>query len=345
MTGPLKTGRLPQRECSHCKKLFSPKRTDTRFCSQECISENKKVRRRALNAEKLTPRKCEVCKTEFSPVRSNHVCCSPACNDQRQKLRQSSELQAKLSAETRLCKNATCSITFSPSRSNQVFCSAACADRQGKRDWKARNSDKVKASESQRLKRKYRTDPAYRESRKQKSNERFHALSPSEKTERSRRNRAQRDPEALKAYHREYFQSRSEEDLNFRLINLLRSRTAAAIKTGKGIKSRKTEDLLGCAIAEARDHLESLFDEGMSWENWGLDGWHLDHIRPCISFDMSDENEQYVCFNWRNLSPLWGSENLSKNDRYEPEDEIAWAAWMRELGYEGDLYLRFSGPS
>ncbi len=133
--------------------------------------------------------------------------------------------------------------------------------------------------------------------------------------------------------------------MSFRLINLLRSRTAAAIRSGKGKKASTTEDLLGCAIAEARDHLESLFDEDMSWDNWGLDSSYLDHIRPCVSFDMSDESQRFVCFNWRNLSPLWGGENMSKNNRYEPEGEIAWVAWMRDLGYTGDLYLRFSAPS
>jgi hypothetical protein len=188
MTGPLQPGRLPQRECEWCKKLFSPKRTDT--CSRKCISETQKVHLRSLKAETLLPRQCEVCKNEFSPVRSSHVCCSSECNEKKQKLKQSSELRARLASLVLICKNTTCLKPFSPSRSNQVFCSEACADRQGKRDWKTRNSERVKASESLRLKRKYRSDLASIELRKQKSSQHFHALSPSEKTERSRRNRS-----------------------------------------------------------------------------------------------------------------------------------------------------------
>ena len=39
--------------------------------------------------------------------------------------------------------------------------------------------------------------------------------------------------------------------------------------------------------------------------------------------------------------PLWGSENMSKNDQYEPVDEVEWASLMRELGYEGEVFLLF----
>lgn len=69
--------------------------------------------------------------------------------------------------------------------------------------------------------------------------------------------------------------------------------------------------------------------------------WHVDHIRPCASFDLTDKEQQLVCFNWRNLQPLWSSENISKSDDYDPADEEAWAYLMRELGYDGELFLLF----
>lgn len=50
----------------------------------------------------------------------------------------------------------------------------------------------------------------------------------------------------------------------------------------------------------------------MSWDNYGTD-WHIDHIVPCAYFDLTNENHQRVCFNWRNLQPLWKKDNLSKN--------------------------------
>ena len=55
----------------------------------------------------------------------------------------------------------------------------------------------------------------------------------------------------------------------------------------------------------------------MSWENMGE--WHLDHIRPCASFDLTDPDQQRQCFHYSNLQPLWASDNLSKRHSWEPE--------------------------
>ncbi len=46
--------------------------------------------------------------------------------------------------------------------------------------------------------------------------------------------------------------------------------------------------------------------------------WHIDHIKPCSSFDFSIKEEQYKCFHYTNLQPMWGLENMSKNDKWEP---------------------------
>ena len=48
----------------------------------------------------------------------------------------------------------------------------------------------------------------------------------------------------------------------------------------------------------------------MSWDNYG--DWHVDHIRPCASFDLTNEDEQRICFHYKNLQPLWGPDNLEK---------------------------------
>ena len=85
--------------------------------------------------------------------------------------------------------------------------------------------------------------------------------------------------------------------------------------------------------------MQDQFENEMTWDNWG--DWHIDHIRPCMSFDLTDIEQQKTCYNWRNLRPLWGEENISKSDNYEPHDEAAWSYLMRELGYEGELFLRF----
>jgi hypothetical protein len=67
--------------------------------------------------------------------------------------------------------------------------------------------------------------------------------------------------------------------------------------------------------------LEEQFEDGMTWENHGE--WHIDHRRPCASFDLVDEEEQRICFHHTNLQPMWGTENLSKSASFD-EDSFEW---------------------
>jgi len=88
-------------------------------------------------------------------------------------------------------------------------------------------------------------------------------------------------------------------------------------------KSASTVELLGCSIEELKIYLQGFFQPGMTWDNYGNpDGdhkksWHVDHIRPCASFDLSDPIEQRECFHYTNLQPLWGKDNLSKGDKWD----------------------------
>ena len=125
----------------------------------------------------------------------------------------------------------------------------------------------------------------------------------------------------------------------FRMQQNLRRRLHWAVTHQETTKDETTMKLVGCDLENLVDYLESNFQENMSWENYGE--WHVDHVRPCNSFDLSDEGQQQVCFNWRNLLPLWGEENQIKADRYEPNDETEWVEIMLGLGYEGELFLKF----
>jgi hypothetical protein len=84
----------------------------------------------------------------------------------------------------------------------------------------------------------------------------------------------------------------------------------------KGIcKSARTMKLVGCSIEELKNYLKKQFVAGMSWKNHGK--WHVDHIRPCITFDLSKPNEQRKCFHYTNLQPLWAIDNLEKKDKFQ----------------------------
>ena len=74
---------------------------------------------------------------------------------------------------------------------------------------------------------------------------------------------------------------------------------------------------------EVKEYLESLFDEEMTCENYG--DWHIDHIIPLAS--AKSEGEMIALAYYKNLQPLWETENLSKNDSYDPKDKEAYLKW------------------
>lgn len=102
---------------------------------------------------------------------------------------------------------------------------------------------------------------------------------------------------------------------HLKMMYSLRNRIYKLIKRNKGIKKCKTNELLGCTVWELRSHLEALFTNGMSWSNYGINGWHIDHIIPCISFDLTKEEDQKKCFHYTNLQPLWALDNMKKGTK------------------------------
>ena len=130
-----------------------------------------------------------------------------------------------------------------------------------------------------------------------------------EKSRASNRKSQQR-PE-YKKKRRARRRERYRTDPQYKLECNLRSRVGMALK-GK-FKSAPTMTLLGCSYTHAKDHLEKQFQPGMTWENQGK--WHVDHMMPCASFDLMDPEQQRRCFHYTNLQPMWGKENMSKNDK------------------------------
>jgi hypothetical protein len=109
------------------------------------------------------------------------------------------------------------------------------------------------------------------------------------------------------------FLEKRKKDPYFKLLTTLRSRLNAALK--KNIKSTTTKNMLGCTIEQLWVHLEKTFKPGMTKENHGTI-WHIDHIVPCASFDLTKPEEQAKCFHYSNLQALFVHENLSKGSKY-----------------------------
>ena len=97
---------------------------------------------------------------------------------------------------------------------------------------------------------------------------------------------------------------------------MLKVRVASGICRVLGQTKTKTDcEYLGCSIAEFKAHLESGFQAGMNWDNYGK--WHIDHIiplkfhTPVPTIDIIKTRLHYT-----NTQPLWASDNISKGSRW-----------------------------
>jgi hypothetical protein len=110
---------------------------------------------------------------------------------------------------------------------------------------------------------------------------------------------------------------RRKTDVNFKIACNLRSRISTAVR--KGFKSGSAVRDLGCSIEELKSYFIPMFymnpetGEIMSWDNYGE--WHIDHIKPLISFDLTDREQCLKACHYTNLQPLWAKENIAKGGR------------------------------
>lgn len=110
---------------------------------------------------------------------------------------------------------------------------------------------------------------------------------------------------------REYDARQLRENIQRRLAKNLRHRLRKAM-LGETRGMSAVRDL-GIPIHHFRAWIESKFQNGMSWENYGQ--WHLDHIKPLASFDLSDDSHVLQACNYRNIQPLWALDNIRKGAR------------------------------
>ena len=131
-----------------------------------------------------------------------------------------------------------------------------------------------------------------------------------------------------------------KNDPEYKLVEVARHRMRAMIV--KGYKSAHTMELVGCTPEFLRQYLESKFQPGMSWNNFGKgEGkWNVDHILPCSRFDLKSEEHQRICFNYRNLQPLWENENTLKKDKLPENWEQLLNFIKEELGIESIITLK-----
>jgi hypothetical protein len=121
----------------------------------------------------------------------------------------------------------------------------------------------------------------------------------------------------INEYGRKYSFKRYHDDIEFQLRHRLSNVIRRAVRAQRTGKSKKTSKIVGCDFKFLISYLESKFQKGMSWKN--MNKWHIDHIKPCKSFDLTKPEEQEKCFHYSNLQPLWALDNIKKGAKISPK--------------------------
>jgi hypothetical protein len=137
----------------------------------------------------------------------------------------------------------------------------------------------------------------------------FNPRNPTKKKEKVKK----KPTESFLIWRREYDRQRRRVPSTKVRENLSRALRSVLKKNG-GIKKSSILLYIGCSVDELRAHIQQQFQPGMNWEN--TKEWHIDHIRPCASFDLTREEDVYECFNYKNLQPLWAEENIKKGSTW-----------------------------
>lgn len=182
-----------------------------------------------------------------------------------------------------------------------------------KAEWRKNNPERAKqASQKQALKDKG-LNKRLKYSRKYYQTHK--ALCHHRTTEWRKNNREYANAKMLERHKR-----RLQENPNYRFSYNIRGRIRGLLRGHR--KSASTEQLLGCTVAEFRKYLETQWEPWMSWDNYGNKHgqWCIDHVMPVYAFDLSDPDQQKLCFHYTNLRPLCCKLNREKWHRYEPEE-------------------------
>lgn len=111
----------------------------------------------------------------------------------------------------------------------------------------------------------------------------------------------------------ETLRNKYKTDVNFKLRQKIRATLNSRLRPCGGVKRKSSLEMLGCSIPELRIHLESQFQSGMGWGNYGQ--WHIDHKKALATFDLTILDQQLEACHYTNLQPLWAAQNLSKGKK------------------------------
>lgn len=260
---------------------------------------------------------CADCCTEEPRKSANQIrcsCCAEGANNEKNRLNEERKRrEAGIVAIGSTVKCAGCGAYYVWINGAQKDCQACAAARRviyeresSRRHEKANprkrnkpvDKERQRRYEAKNIKKIRRAQADYRDRNREKIN--AYSLARSKTEER-------------KKWSREYESNKRATDPKYRLNQAMKAGLRRGLLEGKG--GRKWKDLTGFSLAELSRHLERQFGRGMSWDNYGEDGWHVDHIRPLksYSFETSECEDFKAVWCLTNLRPLWAPDNLSKH--------------------------------
>jgi len=152
----------------------------------------------------------------------------------------------------------------------------------------------------------------YREENRVKLREGAKASYQKHREKRLKKIQAYEQQPVIKQKNNNRIKQRCLTEPNFKLSRILRYQLYQHLKLNKTKKSKSALQLVGCSISELKEYIERQWLPGMTWKNYTTNGWHVDHIKPVNTFNLTDIKQQKLCFHYTNLRPLWAADNLSR---------------------------------
>ena len=240
---------------------------------------------------------CEICNCTYLSKRKNQKVCSEKCRIIKRN-KYLNKRYIKKEQKKRICL--VCKNIFLPKSCREKVCSLECRLKHRK-IYRLNNLDKFKKRHKN-----YMLNPVHKQHSYEYNKKWFIK---------------NKDKVLQKMYI--YHKNKMKTNINYKIHNQIRNRIGSALRLNREYKKQnKTLELLGCNIIEFKKHIEKQFQPGMTWENHGFYGWHIDHIKPVSSFNLIKNEEQKKCFHYTNQQPLWAHDNLSKNKREIISDKI-----------------------
>ena len=128
--------------------------------------------------------------------------------------------------------------------------------------------------------------------------------------------------EKIQDYAKQWARKRRKKDPLFKLTHNIGVLIRKSLINGGYSKKSRTHEILGCSFEEYQQHIEAQFTDGMSWER--MSEIHIDHRLPVSA--ATTEEELLALNHYRNLQPMWASDNLAKSDSYCPKELAAYLA-------------------